>query len=283
MLDQTGSVNLDRLETARDPVFQFDEAIADFRLGLARWRIWSALSWHEFNSIYHRTSLGVTWVIVSFAAFVFIKLAIFSSLLSSEVPGYYDSYLVLGFYAWFYMQTSVTAAPETFSSSAMWIKSEPLPFSLYVFKFVLRELYSLLFTASVVVAGIWYIGFPVTLSSISMSLLAIPVFVLTACAVKFFLGILSARFRDVSHLVRAIMLPMMFLTPIFWLPSQMSSLMDVLWWNPFFHYLEIFRAPLLDRTVPVESWIFVGVTLALISVSGFLLFARFRRRIVYWL
>jgi len=270
----------------REPIrgFRIDPvgAIQDIWDGLRKWRIWTALSWQEFKSTYRRSVFGILWVTLSFAAFVFIKLIIFSSLLTVGVPGYYDTFLLLGFFTWFYLSQSVSGAPETFISAQGWVRSEPLPLSIYVLKAVLREVYGLLFTSIVVVLGVLYIGYVVRAGSVALSLIAIPFYMLTAFSVKMVLGIVSARFRDLSHLVKAIMMPMMFLTPIFWMPSQMSGLMKYLWWNPFYHYIELFRAPILDNRFPVESWLFSLTFYLCISTFGILLFSRFRHRIVFW-
>ncbi|MCH9751839.1 MAG: ABC transporter permease [Alphaproteobacteria bacterium] len=261
-----------------DPVGAFQ----DIWDGCQKWRIWTALSWQEFKSTYRRSVFGILWVTLSFAAFVFIKLIIFSSLLTVGVPGYYDTFLLLGFFTWFYLSQSVSGSPETFISAQGWVRSESLPLSIYVFKAVLREVYGLLLTAVVVVLGVIYIGYSVSVSGVAVSLLAIPFYMLTAFSVKMFLGIISARYRDLSHLVKAVMMPMMFLTPIFWMPSQMAGLMKYLWWNPFYHYIELFRAPILDNRFPVESWLFAVTFYLLLSMTGILLFSRFRHRIVFW-
>jgi ABC-type polysaccharide/polyol phosphate export permease len=54
-------------------------------------------------------------------------------------------------------------------------------------------------------------------------------------------------------------------------------------YNPLFHLIDVTRAPLLGTAPSATSWIFV-VGLA---VAGWLLtiyvFARFRRRIAFWL
>ncbi|MCR9222569.1 MAG: ABC transporter permease [Hyphomonas sp.] len=259
------------------------QALEDIATGFAKHRVWSALAWQEFSQTYRRSLIGVMWVTLSFAAFVFIKILIFSSLLITEIPGYYDSYLVTGFFVWFYLSQSITASPDTFISNAGWIRSEPLPFSVYVYKMILREAYSLAFTAVVLIGALIYIGYQVNLIALPLSMLAIPFYFLSAASLKLLLGTITVRIRDLSHLTKAIMLPMMFLTPIFWMPSQMESLMTYLWWNPLYHYIEIFRAPILDGEIPVMSWVFVLCIYVGISVAALLMFARFRRRIVFWL
>lgn len=257
------------------------QALDDIVQGAGLWRIWLSLSWQEFVSTYRRSIIGVFWVMLSFAAFVFIKLTIFSSLLGADDVRYYDAYLVIGFFMWVYAQQAIMTAPDTFVSAGGWIRSEALPLSTYIYKMVMREIYNLAFTFAVVVIALIYLQYPVGIEA-AYSFLAVLFLLMNAFAIKLLLGIIGARMRDLSHLVKAIMLPMMFLTPIFWLPSQMPDLMKVLWWNPLFHAIEIFRAPILDKTFPTESWIFMGVVFAIVASSGFLLFARLRQRIVFW-
>lgn len=279
--------NLERTIERQEPVsgsrLQLGQAFRDLSRGFAKRRVWFALAWQEFNQTYRRSLFGVLWVTLSFAAFVFIKILIFSSLLTTEIPGYYDSYLVAGFFVWFYLSQSITSAPDTFISNTGWIRSEPLPLSIYVYKMVLREAFSLGFTSVVLIAALIYIGYPIRLSSLPLALLAIPFYFLSAASLKLLLGTITVRIRDMSHLIKAIMLPMMFLTPIFWMPSQMETLMKYLWWNPLYHYIEVFRAPILDGEFPAISWLFVLSVYAGISAAALILFARFRRRIVFWL
>lgn len=254
---------------------------SDIVAGLKHWRIWTALSWQEFRSTYRRSILGIMWVLASFAGFVFVKLIVFSSLLETSDGVYYNAFVTIGIYLWMYLVAVVNGAPSTFTSSEGWIRSEPLPYSLYVFKSIMRELYNFGLTFLVVIIAFIYIGFSVGPMSFA-AIFAVIFYILNAIWIKFLLGTIGARFRDIGHFVNAITLPMMFLTPIFWMPEQMPDLMKVLWWNPFYHYLEIFRAPIVDGIIPVTSWIFVGVIFAVGWMITLGIFSRFKHRIVFW-
>ena len=256
-------------------------AFQDIWDGLVNWRIWMALSWSEFIATYKRSYFGLIWVVLSFAGFVFVKLIIFSSLIETDDAKYYNAFLVVGLYVWMHMTTVLNGAPDTFISVHGWIRSEPLPFSLYVFKSVMREFYNFVLMFIVVILAFLYIDFPFQSGS-WMCLLAVVFYLMNAFSIKLLLGLISARLRDVSHLVKASTLPLMFLTPVFWLPSQMPDLMVYLWWNPLFHYIEIFRVPLLTGEFPVESWIFTAITFAVVSISALLFFAKFKQRLVFW-
>ena len=53
-------------------------------------------------------------------------------------------------------------------------------------------------------------------------------------------------------------------------------------WNPLFHFLELVRNPLLGNPVEALTWMVVcGITVGGFAVA-LLVFARYRRRIAYW-
>ena len=254
----------------------------DMFAGLKLWRIWTTLSWQEFKATYKRSIFGILWVMASFAGFVFVKLIVFSSLIKTEDGQFYNTFMTLGLFLWMYFLSVVNSAPSTFISTTGWIKSEPLPFSLYVFKNIMREFYNFGFTFLVVIAAFIYLNFTPPVQSY-YALPAIVFYALNAIWIKLFFGTIGARFRDIGYFITAVTLPMMFLTPVFWMPSQMPGLMKYMWWNPFYHYLEIFRAPMLTGTFPIESWVFVMILFGIGWLATIISFARLSHRIVFWL
>ena len=97
------------------------------------------------------------------------------------------------------------------------------------------------------------------------------------------LGILCARFRDIPQIVTTLVQMAFLLTPVIWREDMLSGralLVPML--NPFRHYLDIARAPLLGETPSALSWGVVAVcTLIGVAVAAGL-FARCRHRIAYW-
>jgi ABC-type polysaccharide/polyol phosphate export permease len=256
-------------------------AVLDLGQGLAKRQLWSAIAWEEIKTTYRRSLFGALWIAVSFAAFVGAKLLVFIPIMRNVDGTYYSAYLLLGFFAWQYIIGIVGAAPTVFTASENWIKSDALPLSVYAYKQIVRNLFNFALTGVVVLMFL-----AILRQSLSWhALLVIPAmlaFVVNAVWVTLLLGVICTRFRDLTHLTQTIMRMMFFLTPIFWMPEQMGELMRYLWWNPFSHFLWIFRTPLIDHEPALASWAFVGV----ITVAGWavtmIVFAAFRRRIVFW-
>ena len=96
------------------------------------------------------------------------------------------------------------------------------------------------------------------------------------------LGMLSARFRDLPQVVSTLLQVAFFVTPIVWMPALASDRPVVVGANPFYHFLELVRAPLLGSLPSLTN---CQVALA-ITVVGWLVtilfYRRFHGRIAYW-
>jgi ABC-type polysaccharide/polyol phosphate export permease len=97
-------------------------------------------------------------------------------------------------------------------------------------------------------------------------------------------GMVSARFRDIPPLVGNIIQILMFVTPIFWFSSQLGGeARPIIRYNFMFHLIEVMRAPMLGTAPSLLSYaVTIGGAVIGWAVT-FDLYARFRRRIPYWL
>jgi ABC-2 type transport system permease protein/lipopolysaccharide transport system permease protein len=97
-------------------------------------------------------------------------------------------------------------------------------------------------------------------------------------------GMVSARFRDVPPLVGNIIQILMFVTPIFWFSSQLGpGAQPIITYNFMYHLVEVMRAPMLGAAPSLLSYAFTIAGAVIGWVVTFDLYARFRRRIPYWL
>jgi lipopolysaccharide transport system permease protein len=99
------------------------------------------------------------------------------------------------------------------------------------------------------------------------------------------LAIICARYRDLPQMINSVLQVIFYLTPIMWLPSLLPARAGVylLDWNPVFHMLEIVRAPLLGQLPSSANWMVAGGMAVAGWIVAVLVFARYKRRIAYWL
>jgi lipopolysaccharide transport system permease protein len=106
--------------------------------------------------------------------------------------------------------------------------------------------------------------------------------VLNALLVCIYLGMASARFRDIPQIVSSLVQIVFFLTPIMWKPEYLGEQSYLVTLNPFYHLIELVRAPLLGHLPSPMNYAAVSlITLANLLVAS-VFFVRYRMRIAYW-
>ncbi|MCP2669699.1 ABC transporter permease [Maricaulaceae bacterium EIL42A08] len=257
-------------------------ALRDIFQAVLRWRLWMAFAIEDLRQTYRRSLLGVLWISFGFAIFVAVKIFIFGTMLDRANDQYYSAYLMIGFYIWFYVSSSITSGTGVFINSEGWIRNDPIELPVFVFQNVVRHAFDLLMTGLVVVIGMVYLGLGASAYTF-MVLPALLALLVNALWVNLLLGVLCLRFRDLVHLINAIIRVMFFMTPIFWLPEQLPArAMELLYWNPFAHFIWIFRTPIIDQQFALDSWIYVSVLTIIGWIAAILAYAITRRRLVFW-
>ena len=118
-----------------------------------------------------------------------------------------------------------------------------------------------------------------------LSILGLILLILNLSWLSLLLGIVCSRFRDLTQIVASLLQIFFYLTPIIWLPSLLpeKTSMMVLTGNPFFHLIEVVRAPLLNQVPTSLNWIFTIVFAILGWLFTIFIFNRYRSKIAYWL
>ena len=99
------------------------------------------------------------------------------------------------------------------------------------------------------------------------------------------LAVICARYRDMTQIVQNAMQVLFYLTPIIWSVALLPDRVGVAWLqiNPFYHLINVVRAPLLGHEVTLINW---AVVIGLAVVGGALaipFFGKYRKRVPYWL
>jgi ABC-2 type transport system permease protein len=255
---------------------------ADLAAGLRMTDLWRTFAWDEIQQRYRRSILGVAWIMIAYAMFVGGVSVIFSAF-TREDTSFFLMHVALGFAAFNFIVGNITDGCTVFTGARAWIHSIALPHSIHVYRSICRSIFifglQLIMAALIVVA----VGWRPSLLNLWV-LPAILVFLLNAVAIQYLMGLISARFRDVTHLVTSITRLLFFVTPILWVRSDLgagrSSFAD---FNPVAHYVEIFRAPLMNLEPRPLSWVVVLVLTVLVWIAAAIVASRVRQRLAYWL
>jgi ABC-type polysaccharide/polyol phosphate export permease len=256
-------------------------AVQDCRDGVRRTQLWSRLSWIDIRNRYKRSVLGPFWVTVSMAIMVAALGVIYAQLFRIEIAEYVP-FIACGFLIWNFIAGVLNAAGRTFIDMEGVIKQIPLPVSFYAFRSVSTEV--ILFAHNFIV----YIGvvlfFQIKLDwTILLALPAFGLLILNAVWVVIVLGTLCLRYRDMIPIITNLTQIAFLVTPVIWAADLVKDRRLIVDANPFFHLVEIMRAPMLGKAVdPVNWWVAGGIAVAGWIVA-FLCIGFTKRRIPYWL
>lgn len=255
--------------------------VKDFLAGFSLWRMFIYLGWEDIRQRYVRTFLGPLWLIIGTAIWVgvmgFVMAALFGNSVASTLP-----FIASGTLIWTFIANTMNDSCTLFIGSSSVIHSVNLPLSLHVLRFLVRNF--IIFAHNFIIIIVVFMACHVSLNA--NTLLALPglfILLLNALWVGTFLGILNTRYRDIQQVVATSMTVLPFVTPIFWEKEFLKKHTWIATANPFYHAVEIVRAPLLGHVPAMSSWMVMsGITLlGVLLMLG--LFSKYKNRVIYWL
>lgn len=265
---------------ARNPRSSAAAAWADAIEGLSLWRLWVTLGWNDILQRYRRSILGPFWLTASMAIMVIALGVLYAELFKMPIREFLP-FLCVGLLTWNFLSGFLSEAGSLFIGSESYIKQIRLPYSVYVYRSTWSKF--------VIFAHNFVIYFGVLLYFQfwpgAVMLLAIPgliFLVINGALVNLYIGIVSARFRDVPQVVTSVVQIVFFVTPIFWKPELLQSRAYLADLNPFYHLIEIVRAPLLGQMPTAKHYVAVMLITLINLLIASVFFTRFRARIAYW-
>jgi ABC-2 type transport system permease protein len=259
---------------------QFERALHDIRAGWDRRELWMTLGLHDVRQRYRRSKLGPFWITLSMAIMVLALGLLYGQIFGQDLHDYLP-FLAAGFVIWGMIASLINDGCQSFILAEGMIRQLNAPLSIYAY----RGLWSTLiaFAHNIWVFLVVALWFGVDLN---WNLLWVPVALLVLLLngfwIALFLGVLSARFRDVPLIVGSVVQVLFFITPVIWKPEMLPGRALWLDLNPFYHLVEIMRAPLLGQTPALGNWL----TVLAITVGGWAValffYSAYRWRVAYW-
>jgi ABC-2 type transport system permease protein/lipopolysaccharide transport system permease protein len=255
-------------------------AMQDLVQGLRAYELWTTIGWHDIRQRYRRSVIGPFWITISMAATI-VGLSYLYSGLFDEQFFQYISYVALGIIVFSLISSIINDGADVYISSGRIILQTKVPFSVYVYRMIWRNIlffaHNFMIYCLLLLFGLISIGPQSLVAVVGLFFIAF-----NGVWIGLVLGPLSARFRDVPPIMTSLTQLSFFLTPIFWRPEQMRGREILIVLNPFFYMVEMVRMPLLGQMPTPRMW-YVSIAICCIgAIVGIVFFARFRRRIAYW-
>lgn len=255
-------------------------AIDDIKSIYYRRSVWYNFAIEGIRDQYRMTLLGPIWMLLNYVIFVGSLILVFSEFNNDSNI---ISHISIGVLVWNFMSETISESLYVFKREAALIKGTPLGLTVYMMQSFLQSLIRL--TMSVVPCiifisfddGIYYINIIYTLMGVI--LLAV-----TAPSVIAVVSILSVYAPDSQYIISNVLRIVFFLTPVFWNTDRVGShIINIVYVNPFFHFISIVRDPLVDNNIPGDSYV-IALTLALaLYLLAFVLLIKAKKDLVFFL
>lgn len=258
-------------------------ALQDILTAFKRLPLVLLLAYQDLKQRYRRSLIGPFWLTITMSVMIASIGLVFGQIFHTPMREYLP-FLTGGMIFWGFTTTVLTEGCQCFIASEPMIKQLSLPLFLHILRVLFRNIFIL---------GHHLCIFPIVCLSVGADFNILPLmsifgfFLLLGNLlwISLLLGIVCTRYRDLPQIITNFLQVLFYITPIMWLPSLLPERMglEFLDANPFYHLIEIVRSPLLGvipnaLSIQVALWMLVGGWL-----SAFLIYARYKRMIVYWI
>jgi lipopolysaccharide transport system permease protein len=256
---------------------------------LLRYReLFGSLFRRDLRAKYKGSVLGLAWSLAHPIVLMLVYLFVFSVLLSIQTADYdhYWLFLLAGLPVWVFFSTSLQSASRSMLENANLIRKVRFPRQLLPLAMVATQLVGFaVMVVIVVVLSLVYV--PEARDTVWIALpLAAPILALAA-GLSLAVASLNALYRDVEHIVAALLLPWFFLTPVLYSLESIPGVSDhprlvevVHWGNPLTPPLEAFRDPVFFGVPPAAGDVVYLLVAAVVSLAlGALVFTRVDDRV----
>ena len=257
-------------------------ARCDLMAAVERWPLILYLSWHDIRQRYRRSTLGPLWLTVSVAVQIAALGLVYGRLFHLDSATYLP-YLATGLTVWALIAGMINDGCFCFIAAEAYLKQSALPKAIFPARVVLRSVICFGHDAVIVLVVLLVYSSPVGWGAL-LALLGLVILALNGLWIGLLMGILCTRFRDLPPIVASMLQVAFFITPVIWHPQSLAGQWSLLLrTNPFAIFLSLIRDPLLGTPVALSVWVVALAVTALGWFAAFVMFARFRARITYWL
>lgn len=253
----------------------------DFLRTLRAYRVWNLLALQDVRQRYRRSVLGPFWISLS-AVVSIVALALVYTNIFNVAPRDYLAFLTTGFVCWFFLSGLVADSCSVFTQAESIVKQVDLPLGTHVMRMIWRNLIVFGHNLVIVALVLLYLGINPGWHLLWL-LPAFGLYLATSVSLGYLLGALCTRFRDIPPIIASLLQVLFYVTPVIWPPRLLKGNEHLLDYNPFFHYLEVLRAPMLGETPSLQTWCITASLTAAISITAWLFMRRYAWRVAYWI
>lgn len=256
---------------------------SDIFTALKSYELAGILGWQDIRQRYRRSSFGPFWLTISMGVLIGALGLVFGNLFATPMKEFLP-FLTIGLILWMLISTALNESCTGFTTAEAMIKQISLPLFTHILRILWRNLIILAHNLVIYPLVLIVLWVPLPGSAL-WAIVGLVLLMINLSWMALLLGVFGTRYRDIPQIVSNLLQVFFYLTPIIWMPHLLPKRASILLLdaNPFFHLIEIVRAPLLGTLPSALNWQ-VSIVMALAGwFITVLFYGRIRSRIAYWL
>lgn len=234
----------------------------------------------QLKAKYAASILGISWAIINPLLIMFVISFIFTQILKTEIKNY-PIFILAGILPWMFFSNTLTEASTSIISQKNILRQFSLPREILPLSSMLSNFLNFLIG--------WLIIFPLFVFFNPKILMFLPFLIVVlllhfvfVCGLGLLFSVLNVFFRDVNHLLGALLMFWFWITPVFYsldmIPGQFHWIFNI---NPMTSYIIFYRDVVFEGFIPAPSiWISIILWAIFSCILGFWIFSQFESKIL---
>jgi len=231
----------------------------------------------NLKGTYKSSYLGFAWHFITPAILIVIFYVVFSSIRASPIDDYWV-YLCVGMFPFTFFQTNLSAGSNCVVSNAGMINKMYFPREIIVFSQIISTFITFIMSYAVIIVLMLLSGIDISANAIIFLPTIMVLSIIFAAGYVLFLSAITVFVRDVRHFIDATTRILFFITPIFYLMSDISGMLEkVIWYNPFTWFITSYHDILYYGVMPETFKLIVCGAMALVVfIIGLIVFNKLK-------
>lgn len=256
----------------------------ELTLSLRNPEFWALSSWLDIIVRARRSKLGMLWLLAPSIVYVFGLGGFFAGMQGDRENGFF-LHVALGAMVFRTLMASVISSSTVFNSNLSFIMDGHMRLTDYLLESLAKSFFDMLMYLPVTIVAMVLYG-DVHAAGLLVALPMLVIIYLNALWIVTVFSLVGARFSDFGQLLGNVAIFLFLLTPIVWYADRVpqyglrAHLMRL---NPFYHFVELFRAPIMGSPVDLGSVYYVAAMTVLGLLVATFAYRRYARYVPLWI